>query len=229
MRFSNNGATWSTAATYATSTAWNLNNPSYGGTSADGSKTAYAQFKDTVGNWSTAVISRSIILDSVVPTGTITINNLATTTTSTNVTLSLTCNDATSGCSTMEFANDGGGWSVPEVFNATKSWSLQSTNGTRTVNVRYTDAAGKQSNYSDTIILDSTGPVTTANNKTNTYLSAVGVKLTCVDALSTCVNTYYTVSSSPTATPTDCINSVYRCHHHHRRRVEPHVPRVLQR
>jgi len=48
MKFSNDGSTWSTETAYATSQAWVL-------TSGDGMKTVYAMFKDTAGNWSSAV------------------------------------------------------------------------------------------------------------------------------------------------------------------------------
>jgi hypothetical protein len=49
MRFSNDGGTWSDWETYATvRTDWDLS--SYGGDAAFGTKTAYAQYRDVVGN-----------------------------------------------------------------------------------------------------------------------------------------------------------------------------------
>ncbi len=199
MRFSNNGTTWSSPVSYPGTPSWNLNDPAYGGNSNDGSKTVYAQFKDTAGNWSTTVINKSIILDTTAPTGSITINNLATYATTTSVELTLTCNDTTSGCATMEFKNDADvNWSTPEAFNAAKTWTLSTTNGTRTVNVRFTDAAGKTSAYSDTIILDNHAPVTTATPGGGAKTGAVGVTLSCADGSGiACGPTYYTTNGSP--------------------------------
>jgi len=59
MRFSNNGSTWSNWVPYATTKAWTLS-------SANGTKTVYAQFKDGLGNVS-AVAKDTIILDTVKP------------------------------------------------------------------------------------------------------------------------------------------------------------------
>jgi hypothetical protein len=54
MRFSNDGVTWSPPEPYAAiRQGWNL--ASYGGTSATGTKTVYALFRDPAGNWSSAV------------------------------------------------------------------------------------------------------------------------------------------------------------------------------
>ena len=62
MQFSNDNSTWSTAEAYATSKAWTL-------ASGDGTKTVYAQFKDTAGNWSSTYNS-TIVLDTTAPTTT---------------------------------------------------------------------------------------------------------------------------------------------------------------
>lgn len=60
MRFSNDGLTYSTAETYATSKTWTLS----GG---DGTKTVWAQYADPAGNWS-APASDAIELDTAPPT-----------------------------------------------------------------------------------------------------------------------------------------------------------------
>jgi len=58
MRFSNDGTTYSTAQSYATSAAWTL-------TSGDGIKTVYVQFRDSAGNWSAACTDTiELLLDS---------------------------------------------------------------------------------------------------------------------------------------------------------------------
>ena len=60
MRFSNTGTWYSAAMTYASTAAWTLS-------SGAGTKTVYAQFKDAVGNWSTAVTD-TILYDATAPT-----------------------------------------------------------------------------------------------------------------------------------------------------------------
>jgi len=59
MRFSNDGATWSTAQAYAATVAsWNLS--SFGGNASEGAKTVYARFKDAAGNWTSGSITAQI-------------------------------------------------------------------------------------------------------------------------------------------------------------------------
>jgi hypothetical protein len=58
VKLSNDGSSWSSPQSYtgaestAQAIAWDLTNPAYGGTSADGVKTVYVQFKDASGKWS---------------------------------------------------------------------------------------------------------------------------------------------------------------------------------
>jgi hypothetical protein len=58
VKLSNGGANWTTPQAYtgtestAQAISWDLTNPTYGGTSADGLKTVYVQFKDASGKWS---------------------------------------------------------------------------------------------------------------------------------------------------------------------------------
>jgi hypothetical protein len=62
MRFSNTGTgAFSTAEPFATTKAWTLS-------SGAGNKTVFVQFMDSVGNWSTAAISDTIVLDTTAPT-----------------------------------------------------------------------------------------------------------------------------------------------------------------
>ena len=67
MKFSNDNANWSSPVSYSTTTAWTL-------TSGEGTKTVYASFADSAGNWSSGIISDQITLTSSViyppdPTG----------------------------------------------------------------------------------------------------------------------------------------------------------------
>ena len=58
VKLSNNGSAFSSPQSYtgtestAQTIAWDLTNPTYGGTAADGVKTVYVQFKDASGKWS---------------------------------------------------------------------------------------------------------------------------------------------------------------------------------
>ena len=62
MRFSNTGTgAFSTAKSFATTKAWTLS-------TGAGTKSVFVQFMDLAGNWSTAAISDTIILDTTAPT-----------------------------------------------------------------------------------------------------------------------------------------------------------------
>jgi len=109
--------------------------------------------KDLAGN-SEAVKTENYIIDTVPPTGTITIDSGAAFTMSTVVTLTLSCSDNV-GCSQMQFSNDNSTYSAPEVYGTTKAWTLTSGNGTKTVYVKYMDTVGNWSiAFSDTIDLN---------------------------------------------------------------------------
>ena len=106
--------------------------------------------KDLASN-SETVKTEVYTIDSTPPTGSITINSGAASTGSSNVTLTLTCSDA-NGCSQMKFSNDDVDYSTAETYSATKTWTLSSGNGTKTVYVKFKDSAGNWSGaYSDTI------------------------------------------------------------------------------
>jgi hypothetical protein len=67
MRFSNNGTDWTSWEDYAVSKSqWNITDATYGGTSDDGTKTAYAQFRDASGNTSTTATD-TILYDTTSP------------------------------------------------------------------------------------------------------------------------------------------------------------------
>lgn len=131
---------------YATTQPWML-------PSGDGSKMAYVKFGDSAGNWS-QTYSASITLDTASPSGTI--NIPGSNTNNTSVTLTLFSADATQ----MQFSNDGASWSTPEPYATSKSWTLSSGDGTKTVSMRYIDSAGNISGIvpSNTITLDRASP-----------------------------------------------------------------------
>jgi len=101
------------------------------------------------------------------PTGTIKINNDSQYTKSTSVTLKLSAVDSGSGMGSgaqMQFSNDNITWSTPEAYATTKTWTLVSGEGQKTVYVKYKDVAGNWSQgFSDTIILDITPPAISIN------------------------------------------------------------------
>ncbi len=175
MRFSNDwGSTWSSWLPYATPYSYYM--PSAG----DGYKFVDVQFRDYTGKTTTAgAIYSGITLDTVAPTGSISINSGAASTNSTAVTLNLTYADATTGVSQVRYSNDGVWdtelWMAP---SATKAWTLTSGDGTKTVYYQVKDHAGLVSSYSDTITLNTNGSVSVNSGATYTTTRMVTLSLT---------------------------------------------------
>ena len=110
--------------------------------------------------------SNQVKIDKTPPNGTIKINNGSQYTTSTASTLELSAQDNTggSGISQARFSNDGATWSTPETYVTNKNWTLTSSDGAKTVYVKYSDVAGNWSGpFSDSITLDTTPPVISLN------------------------------------------------------------------
>ena len=145
MRFSDNGANWTVWQAAAAAVPHTL-------LTGDGSKTVRVQFRDAAGNVS-ATFSRSILLDTTPPTGTILINNNAATTTTLAVTLNLTYTDGTgSGVKSMRFSDNGSTWTAWEPVKSTRAYTLPAGLGNHTVRVQYSDNAGNYSvTYNDYI------------------------------------------------------------------------------
>ena len=109
-----------------------------------------------MGPWGPAVTS---IQDAAPPTGAVTIDDGATTTLLTTVTLTLSATDPgadPSGAAHMKFSNDGAAWSGWEPLATTRTWTLAAGAGEKTVHVRYRDAVGNVSvgDIVDTITLE---------------------------------------------------------------------------
>lgn len=129
---------------YVGSLSWTL-------PAGDGSKRVYVRFRDRAGNAS-PVYSDTVILDTVVPTGTILIQGGAEVVSGAQVTLTLSASD-TNGVSQMRLRNDTAAWGSWEPFTTTRSWMLPSQPGPHTVWVAFQDPAGNVSvAYSDSII-----------------------------------------------------------------------------
>ena len=98
-----------------------------------------------------------------------------------NVRLRLSSSDLLSGVSSMRFKNEqGGAWSNYEAFKETKDWTLDNTEGLKTVYATFRDVAGNESTeVFDKIILDKSAPeitVFTINNG-DRYTKSQNVKL----------------------------------------------------
>jgi len=149
MRFSDDGAHWTLWEPVAATRAYTLPGP-------DGYHTVRVQYRDGLGNVSDR-LNDYIMLDATPPTGTIVINNGASSTKNPEVTLSLTWSDGTgSGVTRMRFSDNGSTWTAWEPLNTTKTHTLPlPPGGYQTVRVQFRDAAGNYSaRLSDYIRLD---------------------------------------------------------------------------
>jgi Bacterial Ig-like domain len=110
---------------------------------------------DGDGNPDPIPASRTWFVDTVAPSGTISINGGNASTSSHSVTLGLSASDPSpaSGVASMRFRNGGTTtWSAWSAYTTSKSWALSAGAGTKMVYVQYRDRAGKISAAaSDTI------------------------------------------------------------------------------
>jgi hypothetical protein len=104
-------------------------------------------------------LSSALVVDTVAPTGAITINNGAAYAASRTVTLNLSASDNGSGVTGMAFSEDGVDFSAFESYVVSKAWTLSAGGGTKIVYARFLDSAGNISApVSDTIVLDQSPP-----------------------------------------------------------------------
>jgi WD40 repeat protein len=131
---------------------------------SEGERRIEGRAEDRAGNVRTTSVT--VRLDKTSPTGSLTINDGAATTTSTRVTLKIQANDPLSGVAEMRFSNDGRTWSDWEGFQSTRSWDLtrfggSSSYGPKTVYAQVRDRAGNVSQtFSATIRFIFTGTLT---------------------------------------------------------------------
>ncbi|HEY4743625.1 MAG TPA: chitobiase/beta-hexosaminidase C-terminal domain-containing protein, partial [Desulfuromonadaceae bacterium] len=110
--------------------------------------------------------------------GSIQINSGAAYTKGTAVTLTLSATDP-QGVASMQFSNDGTTYSTPETYATSKSWTLASGDGLKTVYVKYIDTLGTAyPAYTAQITLDTVVPTTTATPPPGVYAGSVSVALT---------------------------------------------------
>ncbi len=177
MQHSFNGTTWSPLTRY-TSTTKSLSVGSLGGSTRQGTKTAYVRLRDLAGNYS-AVKSDQIIYDSVAPVITaVRINGNAPFTKSTNVVVQVL---AAGAPARVRYSFNGTTWSSWMSYTtgnrsmSVSSYGGNSNQGTKTVYAQVLDAAGNLSlRRSDSITYDSTAPVVTTVRINNgaTYTSS---------------------------------------------------------
>ena len=137
MRFSHNAVTWEGWITYTLTHTWVL-------TGADGLKSVYAQLQDDAQSVSDP-LSATITLDTIPPTGTLTINDGAATTAELTVTLTLSATDQGSGICDMQLRNASDDWQDWQPYTTTLTWELATGGGVRTVEARFQDCADNES------------------------------------------------------------------------------------
>ena len=128
---------------------------------AEGQHTAHVQFQDSVGNTSTTYNSSTFIVDSTAPTGTI---SCASYTNSRTLTVSVNASDdkagiVTSGVAQMKVWENGTTEPSWETYTTSKTITLTSGDGSKTINAKFKDNAGNVSlTVTCNTILDTDSP-----------------------------------------------------------------------
>ncbi|MHA2185536.1 MAG: hypothetical protein ACXAAI_11100, partial [Promethearchaeota archaeon] len=150
VRYSNDGSSWTSWEDPVAIKAWTM------AIGDESTKPIYFEVRDNAGRISQFV--DFIGLDTLVPTGSVIINDDDAWTTSTNVNLTLIYNDVTSGIDKVRFSNDGISWTSWEDPSDTRDWILSSGDGSKTVYYELRDVAGLIFQNSDSIGLDTINP-----------------------------------------------------------------------
>lgn len=142
--------------TYPTATSWNCQLSGL----QEGANQLTVNAVDGYGNPGSAVAT--IVVDTVLPSGSLIIKNGAAQTNSIFVTLKLTVSDNLGPIEMVRFSNDGISWGGWNVYKGTWPWSLAYGEGDKTVAAQVKDAAGNISPlFADSIELDTIGPLLT--------------------------------------------------------------------
>jgi hypothetical protein len=154
-------------------------------TAGDGAKQVEAEFRDDLGDTLT-VLSKTIVLDTVAPAGSLTLAAGVAWTNEITVDVALPFTESGSGVFGARMRNQGqsfGGWFSPA---SPPQWTLTSGEGMKTVEAECRDNAGNVSSLvSDTIGLDQTPPsgsVSIAAGATYTLTRDVTLNLTGFDS-----------------------------------------------
>ncbi|MBF0102917.1 MAG: hypothetical protein HQK77_18635, partial [Desulfobacterales bacterium] len=182
---------------------WEAYNASKGFTlsGGDGVKTVYVMYQDLATNQS-IVYSDTITLDQTGPTGSITIDAGATYTNLLTASLSHSADDGSGiGVNEMMLSEDpafaGAAW---EAYNASSTFTISAGDGVKTIYIKFRDTLNNEGpTYSDTIILDQTGPTgSVIINSGDTYTHHTTVTLTISATDVTSLVDEMMVSESPT-------------------------------
>jgi hypothetical protein len=153
ISYSVDSNSWSSTGVIGTS-SYSITTP----TLIDGIHTIRVRATDSFGNTTDSNIyaSDDFVVDAIAPTGSIAINNGELVINNRNVLLTLTAIDSRSVVTQMMVSQNatfvGSSW---ESYSATKTFTLSTGEGVRTIYVKYKDAVGNVSEtYSDSIVVD---------------------------------------------------------------------------
>ncbi len=144
-RFSLDNVSWSSWEAYSTSRSYTL-------PAGDGTKNLYVQYRDTAGNISIAYRG-TIILDTLSPTGSVSLNSGDGSTNLLAMTASLNASDGGSGVTQMQLSWDNVTWLPWEAYSSSKIVTASGASGTKTLYVRFKDLAGNVSIVSNDSII----------------------------------------------------------------------------
>ncbi|MFB8374644.1 InlB B-repeat-containing protein [Paenibacillus taichungensis] len=168
----------------------------------NGDKILSFKLVDGAGNESPEY-QRVITLDTVPPTGSVVINNGNAYTTNRDVTLNLFLDSGVTDVVGVQFSTNNSVWTSVEAFSSTKSYTLPSGDGNKTVYVRLIDRAGNITVIQDSIILDTTAPTGTVvvnDGRAYTNNSNVYVDITPAAGVTDIVSIRYTLNGLPPTT-----------------------------
>jgi len=137
--------------------------------------------------------------DTSVPYGGVYINEDADYTNSISVTLSLLCSDS-NGCNEVKISNNGVSWSDPVPYATSLPWELVDNDGDRTVFVKYSNNLDEWSGVcTDSIILNTSGPLTTISPEGEMYMNDPFITLTANEP----ATIYYTMDGTDPTTDSE--------------------------
>ncbi len=164
IALSNDGVVWTERA-YSPTQSWTLS-------VGDGPKTVYTKWLDSAGNWS-AVANATTVLDTLAPSGSLTVASGGAYTNSIAVTLDVPAT-AVSGVTQVALSNDGSTWTMRD-YAAMQAWTLAGGDGARTIYARWRSGAGLWSGVAtEGIVLDTVAPTAGAPARVSAAGSTVG-------------------------------------------------------
>lgn len=150
VRYSNDGSTWSSWEAYTSVKPWTL-------ADVEGTRTVYIEAQDAPGNMG-GPFTDTIILDTLSPGCTLSIDAAAPYATGTTVQLSISCSDV-NGLNGIRLSNDGSHWDAWRSYATAVTWNLTAGDGLKTVYLQARDVPGNVSMaITDTIVLDTASP-----------------------------------------------------------------------